>query len=44
MTGNGLKTQEAVLAHLRERPVIEAELAAFDVLLSEMNSDPGQRR
>ena len=38
ITGNGLKTQEAVLGHLRERPVIEAKLADFDALLSELTA------
>ncbi|MBM3472177.1 MAG: threonine synthase [Armatimonadetes bacterium] len=33
ITGNGLKTQEAVVDHLRERPIIEAEADAFDELL-----------
>jgi threonine synthase len=35
ITGNGLKTQEAVMGHLGERAVIEAKLPAFDALLAE---------
>ena len=34
ITGNGLKTQEAIIGRLRERTVIEAKLADFDGLLS----------
>lgn len=33
ITGNGLKTQEAVASHLRERPVIEANVSDFEALL-----------
>ena len=36
ITGNGLKTQEAVQGKLRERAVIEAKISEFDTLLSEM--------
>lgn len=36
ITGNGLKTQEAVIGKLRERVVIEAKLSEFEALLSEM--------
>lgn len=36
ITGNGLKTQEAVLGRLKERPVIEAKLADFDALLKKL--------
>ncbi|NQT19028.1 MAG: threonine synthase [Planctomycetes bacterium] len=38
ITGNGLKTQEAVLGHLRERPVIEAKVADFDALLADLTA------
>lgn len=38
ITGNGLKTQEAVMGHLRERPVIEAKVADFDALLSDLTA------
>ena len=44
ITGNGLKTQEAVMGRLRERTVIEAKIAEFDALLSDMISYAGQRR
>jgi threonine synthase len=37
ITGNGLKTQEAVVGKLRERAVIEAKLADFDALLAGLN-------
>jgi threonine synthase len=43
ITGNGLKTQEAVIGRLRERTVIEARLAEFEALLSDMLSYAGQR-
>jgi threonine synthase len=33
ITGNGLKTQEALIGSLQERPVIEAKLSALDELL-----------
>lgn len=36
ITGNGLKTQEAVIGKLRERAVIEAKISEVDALLSEM--------
>ena len=36
ITGNGLKTQEAVAGKLRERAVIEAKISDFETLLSEM--------
>ncbi len=38
ITGNGLKTQEAVLGHLRERPVIEAKIGNFDALLADLTA------
>ena len=38
ITGNGLKTQEAVLGKLRERPVIEAKVADFDALLADLTA------
>ena len=44
ITGNGLKTQEAVIDRLRERVVIEARLAEFDDLLSRIDGDIEQRR
>jgi len=34
ITGNGLKTQEAVVADLPQRQVIEAKMADFDALLA----------
>lgn len=37
ITGNGLKTQEAVIGRLRERPVIEAKLSEFEALLADMD-------
>lgn len=43
ITGNGLKTQEAVMGRLRERAVIEARMDDFDALLSDMISYAGQR-
>ena len=43
ITGNGLKTQEAVIGRLRERVVIDAKIAEFDALLSDMVSYAGQR-
>ncbi len=36
ITGNGLKTQEAVLDKLRARPVIEAKLQEFESLLADL--------
>ena len=39
ITGNGLKTQEAVIDHLRERPVIEAKIGEFDTVLTELESE-----
>ncbi len=44
ITGNGQKTQEVVGARLRERPVIEPSLAAFDALLSGTKTKVEQRR
>jgi threonine synthase len=38
ITGNGLKTQEAVVNCLKERAVIEAKLADFDALLSKLGN------
>lgn len=38
ITGNGLKTQEAVIGRLRERAVIEAKIADFEALLSELSN------
>ncbi|MFQ6097337.1 MAG: pyridoxal-phosphate dependent enzyme, partial [Armatimonadota bacterium] len=35
ITGNGLKTQEALEGALRERPVIEAKMAEFEALVGE---------
>ena len=40
ITGNGLKTQEALAGKLTERPVIEARMAAFDELLSTIEDNP----
>jgi len=40
ITGNGLKTQEAVLGHLREGAVIEAKLAEFDALTASLTHGP----
>jgi len=37
ITGNGLKTQEAVIEHMRERPVIEGKMDAFEALLSRLD-------
>lgn len=37
ITGNGLKTQEAVVDRLRERPVIAAKLSELDALLADMD-------
>ena len=39
ITGNGLKTQEAVIDHLRKRPVIEAKIGEFDAVLAELESE-----
>ena len=36
ITGKGLKTQEAIIGHLRQRPVIEAKLEEFDAVLSQL--------
>jgi len=44
ITGNGLKTQEAVVAQLRERAVIEPKLSAFDALVSTMDVSVEQKR
>jgi threonine synthase len=38
ITGNGLKTQEAVVNHLRERSIIEADADQFDRLLDELRT------
>ena len=38
ITGNGLKTQEAVRERVQEPAVIEAKLADFDALLSELTN------
>ena len=38
ITGNGLKTQEAVAGRLRERVVVEAKIADFDALLAELTT------
>jgi len=38
ITGNGLKTQEAVIGRLRERPVIEAKLSEFEALLADLEN------
>jgi threonine synthase len=38
ITGNGLKTQEALDGRLRRRPVIEAKLADFDAVLAEIGA------
>jgi threonine synthase len=38
ITGNGLKTQEAVVDHLRDRPVIDAKLGDFDDLLATLDT------
>ena len=42
MTGNGLKTQEAVIDSLRQRAVIEAKIADFDSLLSGLAGSEGR--
>ena len=36
ITGNGLKTQEAVAGKLRERAVIQAKISDFDALLADL--------
>ena len=38
ITGNGLKTQEALDGRLRERIVVEAKIADFDALLTKMTT------
>ncbi len=38
ITGNGLKTQEAVVDHLNERPVIEANVDEFEKLLEQIDA------
>ena len=38
VTGNGMKTQEAVLGRVRDRTVIEAKLGDFDDLLAKLDS------
>ena len=38
ITGNGLKTQEAVADHLNERPVIEANVDEFEKLLEQIEA------
>jgi len=40
ITGNGLKTQEAVVDRLRQRPVIRAKMNEFDALLTELETVP----
>ena len=40
ITGNGLKTQEAVIGKLKERTVIEAKISEFDALLDELTGSP----
>lgn len=44
ITGNGLKTQEAVSGHLPERAIIQARLADFDALLAPQKASSAQRR
>lgn len=44
ITGNGLKTQEAVIGRLPEPVVIEARVADFDALLSELTNSVCDRR
>ena len=44
ITGNGLKTQEAVLGSLPERRVIEAKLSAFEALLEQETERDGDGR
>jgi len=39
ITGNGLKTQEAIVDALRTRPVIEARLDDFDALLDTLSNE-----
>ncbi len=39
ITGNGLKTQEALEGKLRETPIINAKLAEFDELVAESDLD-----
>ena len=38
ITGNGLKTQEALAGRLRERSIVEAKIADFDALLAELTT------
>ena len=38
ITGNGLKTQEALAGKLRERAIVEAKIADFDALLAELTT------
>jgi len=38
VTGNGLKTQEALEGHLGQRPVIEAKMLEFEALLGELTA------
>ena len=44
ITGNGLKTQEAVIGRLRKRAMIEAKIAGFDALLTELTGRSDERR
>lgn len=44
ITGNGLKTQEAVIGSLRERKVIEAKLSDFESLLEQEIDNEKDRR
>ena len=44
ITGNGLKTQEAVLGQLPQRAVIEPKLSAFDALVAASDTGVEQRR
>ncbi len=44
ITGNGLKTQEAVLGRLRERAVIEPKLSEFDAVVAEIDGMAAQKR
>jgi threonine synthase len=41
ITGNGLKTQEAVAGRLRERSIIEADANEFDRLVEELHAPVG---
>ncbi len=44
ITGNGLKTQEAVMGKLREKHVIKADLEEFDELLHKLEKEEDELR